>query len=335
MNRWLSQTALALGLVGTGCHVFERPQPAHYETVKPDPQHDTKLAEEEHKKSLKLFDSACSIPCRNWSKAEGHLQKALIADVAYGPAHNTLGMLYLAQRKLYLAAWEFEYAAKLMPERHEPIYNLGLLYESADKLAEAIEHYSRAFSMEPRNPDVLGSLVRARLRNGETVADLRPLLDELLFYESRTDWVAWASDQIALAKPPHVGPSIPDPGAPTETVPPPPANPPQPRSARRHAPLIPLPTEDSNAVSKVGRSDQGGRPESLPGTPMPMIIDPATTGRSGNSNPTGVPGSTTSGVLHALSESDDDSAPMRSNDPAPNASLGKALLRSDNGGMAR
>ena len=39
------------------------------------------------------------------AKAQEYLQKALVADVTYGPAHNTLGMLYLKQRRLYLAAW--------------------------------------------------------------------------------------------------------------------------------------------------------------------------------------------------------------------------------------
>jgi hypothetical protein len=31
-----------------------------------------------------------------------------------GPAHNNLGIVYYRQKKYYLAAWEFQYAAKLM-----------------------------------------------------------------------------------------------------------------------------------------------------------------------------------------------------------------------------
>jgi hypothetical protein len=31
-----------------------------------------------------------------------------------GPAHNNLGIVYYRRKKYYLAAWEFQYAARLM-----------------------------------------------------------------------------------------------------------------------------------------------------------------------------------------------------------------------------
>ncbi len=119
-----------------------------------------------------------------------------MADVTYGPAHNTLGMLYLKQHKLYLAAWEFEYANKQMPERFEPLYNLALVYEAADKLDRAIEYASMAFSIAPRNADVMETLIRTRLRNGESIEEVRPLVKEVLFYETRPSWVCWAKEQL-------------------------------------------------------------------------------------------------------------------------------------------
>jgi hypothetical protein len=186
--------------VGSGCSLFEEAhKPQQYETVQADPRHETAVAEAEHAKALKILNEpTCCTGC-NPCKAEEHLQKALVADVTYGPAHNTLGMLYLRQRKLYLAAWEFEYAQRLMPDRFEPVYNLGLVYEAADKLDRAIEFYSIAFSLSPRTPQVLESLARARLRNGEPIASVRPLLKEILFYETRPVWVCWAKDRLGLA----------------------------------------------------------------------------------------------------------------------------------------
>jgi tetratricopeptide (TPR) repeat protein len=174
---------------GSGCSLFQEEHKPQYETVQADPRHDTAVAEAEHAQALKILNEpSCCTGC-NPCKAEEHLQKALVADVTYGPAHNTLGMLYLRQRKLYLAAWEFEYAQRLMSDRFEPVYNLGLVYEAADKLDRAVEFYSMAFSLSPRTPDVLEGLARARLRNGEPLASVRPLLKEILLYETRPAWV--------------------------------------------------------------------------------------------------------------------------------------------------
>ena len=77
----------------------------------------------------------------DFAHAEKYLRKAPAADVRFGPAHHSLGVLYFWQKKLYLAAWEFEYAARLMPDRYEPLNNLGLVYESVGKFAQAKSYY--------------------------------------------------------------------------------------------------------------------------------------------------------------------------------------------------
>jgi hypothetical protein len=192
---WVS---LAAALAASGCGTFHETQKVHYETVQADAQHDTLSAEAEHTKAIDYLNG-CKCGGCNLIKAEEHLQQALVADVTYGPAHNTLGMLYLKQRRLYLAAWEFEYANKLMPDRFEPLYNLALVYESADKIDRAIEYASMAFSMAPRNPDVLETLIRTRLRNGDPIEEVRPLMKEVLFYDTRPNWVCWAKEQLSRA----------------------------------------------------------------------------------------------------------------------------------------
>ncbi len=78
------------------------------------------------------------------AKAQKLLEQALAADVRFGPAHHSLGVLYFWQHKLYLAAWEFEYAARLMPDRFEPLNDLGLVYESARKFDQAKMYYALA-----------------------------------------------------------------------------------------------------------------------------------------------------------------------------------------------
>ena len=100
------------------------------------------------------------------AEAEQCLHQSLLADVSFGPAHNTLGKLYFDQKKFYLAAWEFEYAMKTMPNRAEPVNNLGLVYEMVEQTDEAVVHYQKAVDLEPGNPQYVGNLIRARIRRG-------------------------------------------------------------------------------------------------------------------------------------------------------------------------
>jgi hypothetical protein len=232
----------------SGCNFFHQAHEPHYETVQADPRHETAVAEDEHAQALKFLNKCPGCERYDLVKAEEHLEKALVADVTYGPAHNTLGMLYLRQRKLYLAAWEFEYAQRLMPDRFEPLYNLGLVYEAADKLDRAIEFYSMAFSISPRTPEVLESLARARLRNGETVANVRPLLKEIIFYESRPVWVCWAKERLGLA--------------PEETV-------------QNEGPLLPLPANDRKGNHSRKKTPAPPEPDGSPDLP-PKVATPNT-----------------------------------------------------------
>ena len=95
------------------------------------------------------------------------VRSALEADVTFGPAHNNLGRVYYHQGQLYLDAWEFQYAIKLMPYQPEPKSNLGLVLEAANKLDEAIKNYDEAMNLEPENPQFLGNDARARARRWE------------------------------------------------------------------------------------------------------------------------------------------------------------------------
>lgn len=174
--------------------MWQRAPVKNYRTVTASPNRDTEMAKEENTKALDFIDRG------RLDKAEAALQQALVADVTYGPAHNNLGQLYYRQGKHYLAAWEFEYAIKLMPDRAEPYNNLGLVYEAVGKFDESIEWYSQALSRHPSNAEFLGNLARVRFRRDDKDPQIDYLLRELVAYDSRNEWVCWAREQLALSK---------------------------------------------------------------------------------------------------------------------------------------
>jgi len=177
-----------------GCLAPWREQGPGYATVAAQPLRGEAKALAETERAARLARRG------RWDQAEQALQNALIADVTYGPAHNNLGKLYYSQGKFYLAAWEFEYASKLMPDRPEPHNNLGMVYEAVDRLDQAIASYCMAHSMAPQNPVFIGNLARVRLKQDEHDPQARALLSDLLLYDTRPDWVAWAREQLAVAK---------------------------------------------------------------------------------------------------------------------------------------
>jgi Flp pilus assembly protein TadD len=184
---------LAAWAVG-GCSALSPHAATQYTTVVADPHRDEAKAIAKTEQAAKLFEKG------KCERAEEALQEALVADVMYGPAHNNLGRLYYEQRKYYLAAWEFEYAAKTMSDRPEPYNNLGMVYEAVDRIDQAIAQYSKAHGMAPQNPEYLGNLARALLKKDEHSPEARPLLSDLLLYDTRPTWVRWARETLAVGK---------------------------------------------------------------------------------------------------------------------------------------
>ncbi len=189
-SRWIVLVAMFASI---GCARLHHQQPTKYQTVSASDRHDTVTAKKNHAQALVLLEENVDLP-----KVEQLLNDALVADVTYGPAHNSLGTLYYMQKKLYLAAWEFEYAAKLMPELAQPYNNLGLVYERVGKYEDAITYYSMALSREPHNSELIGNLVRTRMLDGDRSADLKQLLSDLALNHTQPHWQNWARDQVEL-----------------------------------------------------------------------------------------------------------------------------------------
>lgn len=131
-------------------------------------------------------------------RATAKFLSAVAADETYGPAHNNLGLLHYEQGNLYLAVLAFEQALDLMPQDPAVYYNLALTLESAGKTFEAMDLYTQAVEMDPTNPQLLGNLVRLRVRLGEDDPTLVTQLQDLILIETRPDWRRWADRQLAL-----------------------------------------------------------------------------------------------------------------------------------------
>jgi tetratricopeptide (TPR) repeat protein len=194
----LRAAIFASAILALGCAPWANKPATEYVTVASDSDVDASEARKLYDKARKemakqVGEEKCDLPT-----VEKLLQQALASDVRFGPAHHSLGVLYFWQNKLYLAAWEFEYAARLMPDRFEPLNNLGLVYEAAGKLEQAKMYYSLARQKGELQPQVIGNQARIAMRSGQTVDDIRPLLEDVVATDSRPEWRHWAKEQLGL-----------------------------------------------------------------------------------------------------------------------------------------
>lgn len=189
--------ALAVLLVAGGCRSANESAVAGGNGL-PKPAADavprTALARQKHAEALPLLRKGKP------ADAEPLLREAVSADPAFGPAHNSLGSVLLARSDWYAAAWEFQYAAKLMPEAPEPRNNLGLVFERVNKLDDAVSWYQRAVALRPEDPVLLGNLARARIRRGDRGEDVRALLTDLVAKDLRPEWVQWAQEELTVGR---------------------------------------------------------------------------------------------------------------------------------------
>lgn len=146
------------------------------------------------------------------AKAEPLLAQALKANRRYAPAHNNMGLVHFEHNDLFRAALSFQEAMRWNPQSPEPQNNLGLVFEAAARPQMALEHYQAAHELSPTDPEFLGNLIRARLRTGEPPESLQEEFRQLLFIETRPDWIDWIEDQLELVTNPNLdrGPPAPD-----------------------------------------------------------------------------------------------------------------------------
>lgn len=178
--------------VSLGCAPLSLRAPLDYTTVEQNPVRNPERARQYHARAIAKLDAG------DVAEAEQLLQRALIEDVSHGPSHNALGLLYFQAGKLYLAAWEFEYAMQVMPERGEPYNNLGLVYEAVKKFDDAIFHYENAVAMSPQQIEFVSNLARAKVRRGDIDDETLELLDQVASFDDRPTWRKWALEQLEV-----------------------------------------------------------------------------------------------------------------------------------------
>jgi len=177
----------------TGCATTEEEVDVSgdYRTVRADPLRNTQAAVEANQEGLAHMDAG------EWELAADAFSRALLNDVEYGPAHNNLGKVYYYQQNWYNAAWEFQYAIKLMPRRAEPLNNLGLVLEQSNDYDRAIDQYRAAVSADPKNIVYRANLARAMIRRGDRSDEVQGLLIQILDEDTRPEWLIWAKQQLA------------------------------------------------------------------------------------------------------------------------------------------
>lgn len=170
----------------TGCALTDNSDVRNYETISAGPKRDTK-------KAIKQNDLAIAALKRgDFPQARIEADKALIANVDYAPAHNTLGRVLYCQKNYYLAAWEFEFAIRLQPEIPEYHNNLGLVYEAVGKLDLAVSEYRLAMNLKPDDFNYVSNLARVRIRKGDRDSETRGLLEKVALMDTRKEWKNWA-----------------------------------------------------------------------------------------------------------------------------------------------
>jgi len=183
---------LVVACASAGCLDSNAGQPsaAPYHTVRIEPLRDTEAAKQGNQEGLKHLAE------NDLTAAAQAFQRALAADVEFGPAHNNLGKVYYRQKKWHEAAWEFEYACKLLPKYAEPRNNLGMVLDATGDLTGAIDQYREAISLAD-NVQYNGNLASALIRRGDRTEEVRQLLQQLAAKDPRPEWQNWARRQLA------------------------------------------------------------------------------------------------------------------------------------------
>jgi Flp pilus assembly protein TadD len=185
-------SALLLCLGGGCANLAEKEKGGDkYRTVAAQPGRDTDAAKKHNRRGVKLLKQG------KLDAAKGAFNQALTADVEFGPAHNNLGKVYFKRERWYKAAWEFEYARKLMPKRPGPYNNLGLVLEQGGELERAIKQFRKAHQHAPENIEYLGNLTRALIKRGDRTKEVRRFLERILDEDTRPAWLTWAKRRLA------------------------------------------------------------------------------------------------------------------------------------------
>jgi len=199
MNKTIAILTAATAILTTGCNRIGS-LGTDYTTVDRSSARDTASARKHTLTAVKLIEEG------KLDEAREELKSALAADLFHGPAHNNMGGVHLKQKRYYLAAWEFQYAAKLMPNQAEPRNNLGMVFETVGRLDEAQQWYDKALALEPEEVEIAANLARIHTRKSINNERTRELLAMVVMKDQRSEWVRWARGRLAMIGQPETSP---------------------------------------------------------------------------------------------------------------------------------
>lgn len=149
------------------------------------------------RKADALNAEAAAIMNSKPDKAERLLRDALTADLYHGPAHNNLGVVFLRQGRLYEAASEFEWAARMIPGAADPRMNLALTLERAGRTSEALDTYGSALEVSPEHIATMQALARLQVRAGRADERTPRLLFDIAMRGESEQWREWARREMS------------------------------------------------------------------------------------------------------------------------------------------
>ena len=132
----------------------------------------------------------------DWEEAERQIASAAAADGRNAHAWIALGVLRSRCGRPFEAASAFHRASQLVPNRPEPHFNLGSIFESAGHYTRAIEEYEKALNLAPNDIHVMENLTRCHIRSGIATDEASEWLHRALLLEDRPDWRSWLKSQI-------------------------------------------------------------------------------------------------------------------------------------------
>jgi tetratricopeptide (TPR) repeat protein len=122
-------------------------------------------------------------------------RRSLEAYEDFPAAWNNLGVLLMSQQRYLEAAEVFAIAGERAARDPRPVYNLGLTWERASYLEEALRHYGRALERDPRFVPALRAAVRAEQALGMSTEALEDRIRMALMVERDPEWRAFFERQ--------------------------------------------------------------------------------------------------------------------------------------------
>lgn len=122
-------------------------------------------------------------------------RSALDAYNGLGPVWNNLGVVLLDEGRYLEAAESFASASERSPTDPRPLYNLGLTWERAGYLEDALTFYGQALNRDPRYLPALRGAIRTERYLGLATEQTLDRLRRALLLEQDPRWRAWFQRQ--------------------------------------------------------------------------------------------------------------------------------------------